>query len=128
MATFSSRTAITVDGIDATVRSFTLKAAAMRSLSGAVVVKIADRAADRMREDVPIDEGDLLDSITADTSPTFTGLSVYADAGPSRAANPGAFKAPWIEHGTVKMSPQPFAGPAADRVLPELEVALRALL
>lgn len=128
MATFSSRSALVVDGVDATVRSFTLKAVEARVKADAVVVRTAGRAADLMRALVPVDEGDLLDSITADRQASMDGLFVYADAGPSREANRGAFKAPWIESGTVKMSPQPFVGPAADRVLPEFELAMRALL
>jgi hypothetical protein len=137
MATFSSnisgashagRSSIVVDGVDAVARSFTLRAARVRPPTGSVVVQFASRAAERMRQDVPIDEGDLLDSITSDTSATSEGLGVYADAGPSRSANAGAFKAPMIEHGTVKMSPQPFVGPSADRIISEFEQAMRALL
>ena len=42
-----------------------------------------------------------------------------ADAGPDPRADESAFVARFLEHGTVKMSPQPFVGPAADQTFPE---------
>lgn len=122
------RTAFVVEGVDVLVASFTREAVTIAPKAGAVVVAGASRAAQRMKDRVHIDEGDLLDSITADQKPTAQGLGVYADAGPSEAANAeGAFKGPFFENGTVKMPPDPFAGPAADETGPEVFEAIKRL-
>jgi len=126
-ATRQGGSGIVVEGIDATVTHYTRKAALLRAQAGAVAVNAADRAAQRMRNRVPVDEGDLLDSITADRKPTFDGTAVYADAGPDPDANPKAFVGPLIEHGTVKMGPRPFVQPAGEETLPEFVAALKAL-
>jgi hypothetical protein len=118
---------IVVEGLDAVVSQFARKAGQLPLGAGAAAVAAAKAAADVQRRLVPIDEGDLLDSITADERPTIDAGSVHADAGPDPAANPGAFKGPLIEHGTVKMSPQPFVGPSADEAMPTFERALRNL-
>lgn len=118
---------IEIDGLDATVAAFALQAASVRPKSGAIVVKNASKAAQRMRDRVPVDEGDLLDSITSDSTPTLTVRGAYADAGPDRAANPGAFKAHLIERGTVKMGPRPYIEPAGDETIPEFVDDMRKL-
>jgi hypothetical protein len=122
-----SRGGIVVEGLDAVVTQFARKAGQIPVGAGAAAVAAAQQAADVQRRLVPIDEGDLLDSITADDRPTITATSVYADAGPDASANPGAFKGPLHEHGTVKMAPNPFVAPSADEVMPTFEKALRAL-
>lgn len=119
---------VEIDGLDATVAWFALSATKARAGAPVVAVKSAAKAADRMRAKVPIDEGDLLDSITSDPTATLTPAGAYADAGPSRTANPGAFKAHLIERGTVKMGPSPFMQPAGDETLPDFEDDMRKLL
>lgn len=112
---------VVVDGLDALVQSFTREAAEARQRAEKVVVDNAARMADRMRKNVPLGPPALhvRDSITSDHTATGTGRGVYADAGADPRADAGAFVGRFLEHGTVKMSPRPWAGPAADETLPE---------
>lgn len=112
---------IVVDGVDEVTSMFTRKATTIRPQAGVVAVRHAAKAAQRMRDTVAIgpDPGHVLDSITEDTRPTFHRTEVYADAGPDPRADESAFVARFLEHGTVKMAPQPFVGPAADRTFPD---------
>lgn len=114
------RGGIVVEGLDETVRAFTRHAATVTPMLGAIVTRHAAKAAQRMRDRVPVDEGDVLESITSDDRPTIDAGRVYADAGPDPAANRQAFVARFLEYGTVKMPPRPFLGPAADETVPEL--------
>jgi HK97 gp10 family phage protein len=116
-----TRGGVVVEGVDALVRDITRKAATIAPLAGKAVVDSAGRAAQRMRDKVPIDEGDTLGSITSDSTASPSPAGVYADAGPEH------FVARFLENGTVHMSPRPFVGPAADLTVPELEQALRDL-
>jgi HK97 gp10 family phage protein len=116
-----TRGGVVVEGLDAVVRDITRKAALIEPHAGKAVVDHAGRAAQRMRDNVPVDEGDTLDSITSDSAPTPTAGGVYADAGPEH------FVARFLENGTVHMSPRPFVGPATDLTIPELEQTLRDL-
>lgn len=116
-----ARGGFVVEGVDALVRDFTRKAATVHPEAGRTVVAQAARAADRMRSTVAVDDGDVRDSITSDSAPTLTGTGVYADVGPEH------FVARFLENGTVKMSPRPFVGPAADRAVNELADALEEL-
>jgi len=111
MAVRRSGIGIDVDGLDAVVKEFTWRAKRVTPEAGKVTVEYAEKAAQKMRDTVPIDQGDVLDSIDADSMPTIGMGSVYADAGP------GHFVARFLENGTVKMSPRPFVGPAADQIL-----------
>lgn len=125
-----TRGGIVVDGLDAVVRDFTRKAATLQVEAGREVVRHADRAAQRMRNTVPIGPPELhvLDSITADQRPSIDPtVGIYADCGPDPAANAGAFVARFLERGTVHMEPRPFVGPAADQTLPEFERAIGRL-
>lgn len=121
-----TRGGVVIEGLDLVVSEFTRKAATLQPAAGAAVVRFAGKAAERMRNRVPIDEGDLLNSVTADQTPTVGDGGVYADAGPDLAIK-GGFKGHMIENGTVKMGPQPFAGPAADETFPEFEDAIKHL-
>lgn len=118
-----------IDGLEHVTSMFTRKAATIRPLAGAVAVKHAANVARRMRDRVPIgpEPWHVLNSITEDDEPTFDRTTVYADAGPDPAADPGAFVARFIENGTVKQAPQPFAGPAADATFPEFLRDLKGL-
>lgn len=136
MATFSrttqstrtgARKAVVVEGADIVAASFTRQAAVIGPQAAAVVMDSIREAADQMRSTVPVDEGDLLDSITVDAAPTIAGGRIYADAGPDATENPAAFKARFHEYGTVKMAPNPFVGPAGDRVEPGFVAAMKAL-
>lgn len=122
-----SRSSFDVDGVDLVVKSFTREAATVALGAGAVVVEYAGKAADLMRSSVPVDEGNVLDSITADDRPSVDGTGVYAEAGPDLEANRQAFVAYWLEDGTAIMAPRPFVGPAADQVLPAFERAIAGL-
>lgn len=122
-----TRGGIVVDGVDLIVSDFMREATAVRPRAARVVVKHADRAAQRMRDLVPVDEGDLLDSVTSDASASTDGHRVWADAGPDVSQNPGGFKGHLIERGTVDTAPQPFVGPAGDQTLPEFVADVRGL-
>lgn len=107
-----SRGGIVIDGVDALITDFTYKAARIQGQAGDVAVKHADIAAQHMRTHVSIDSGDTLESISSDQKPTNAGGAVYADAGADW------FVARFLEHGTVRMGPRPFVGPAADATIP----------
>lgn len=123
----SSHSAITAEGLDVLVNDITRDAITIRPRAALLVVEQVGQMAQKMRDRVPVKEGNLLDSITADQHATFDGTGVYADAGPDPAANDEAFVGPMIEKGTVKMGPQPFMRPAADLQVPVFVAALRKL-
>lgn len=110
---------VIIEGLDQVVKSFTRETVTLMPRLAAATVKAAGRSAQRMRDRVPVDEGDLLDSISSDSKPHLDGARVYADAGPDLSQNPAAWRAHLIEHGTVKMAPQSFVAPAGDATLPE---------
>lgn len=111
-----NRTGITVEGVDEVVRDFAFRSAALQPAAKHTVVQHAERAAQKMRDRVPIGETRrTLESITADEHATESPEGVYADAGPEW------FVARFLEHGTVHMPPRPFVGPAADEQFPEFE-------
>lgn len=110
-----------IEGIDALVRDLTFAAAKVRPEAGKVVVDQAERAAQKMRDRVPIDSGMTLESVTADNHPTVAGNGVSAEAGPEW------FVGKFLEEGTAKMGPQPFAEPAMTDQLPEFVRAMNDL-
>jgi HK97 gp10 family phage protein len=124
---FRKQGGVVVEGVDAVVSNFRFRADSIRPLAAQVAVSHAERAANLMRDRVPVRHGNVLDSITADEKATTDRSGVYADAGPDTRANKAAFVARFLEHGTVKMAPRPFVGPAADQVLPEFHEAIRLL-
>src|SRR5690606_11019204 len=113
-----SRVGFDVDGLDAVVTEFTLRAAKVSPEAGKVAVEYAGKAAQLMRDKVPIGSGETLGSISADSSPTVSMGGGYAAAGPEW------FVARFLEYGTVKMSPRPFVAPAADQILGPFAEAL----
>lgn len=118
---------IVVEGVDVIVQQFTREALASSARASELVVTYAEKAANRMRATVPVDQGDVLDSISADRSASTDEHGVFAEAGPDLDENDAAFVARFLERGTVKMAPRPFVGPAADEVLPDFERAMRNL-
>lgn len=71
-----------------------------------------EATAQTMRETVPVHDGILRDSIETEVN----GLT-----GEARATAPHA---PFVEYGTFKDPPQPYASPAADEHFPEFEKEL----
>lgn len=113
-----------VEGLDALVRDITYAADRIRPEAGKAIVEQVADLAQKMRDTVPVDEGDVLDSITEDTAATIDGDGVWAEAGPDKEANPQAFVARFLEDGTVKMSPRSFVEPSLARQIPDLERAV----
>lgn len=118
---------VVIEGLDEVVRELTFRPLRAQAASAKVVVEHAGRLAQKMRDLVPIREGDVLASITADQHATIDGSGVYADAGPDPAANKAAFVARFLEHGTVKMAPRPFVQPAADQTIDAFVAAMKAI-
>lgn len=124
-----TRGGVVVDGVDLVVSDFMREAVEVRPRAERVVVHHADKAAQRMRNRVPIGPPTLhvLNSITSDQHATTDGIRVWADAGPDPTADEGAFVARFLEHGTVHQPPQPFVGPSGDETLPEFVDDIRGL-
>jgi len=118
---------VVIEGLDAIVQDFTREADTIRNRAERTVVEYAEKAAQQMRDRVPVDEGDVLDSITSDNKASREGFGVYADAGPDPRANKAAFVSRFLEHGTVNMGAKPFVAPSADHVLPDFAKAIRDL-
>jgi HK97 gp10 family phage protein len=127
VASHQGASGVVIDGLDEVVRDLTFRAVAIQPVAAKIVVEHAGKLAQKMRDLVPVDQGDVLDSITADQSATFDASGVYADAGPDPAANKAAFVARFLEHGTIKMAPRPFIGPAADQTLDAFVAAMKAI-
>lgn len=119
---FVKHTGIVVEGVDVVASRFALRAATIGPKAGQVAVDAARRAADAMRSNIAVDKGHVRDSITSDTEPTEVETGVYADAGATH------FVARFLEEGTVRTSPQPFARPAADQVQPGFVKAIKDLM
>lgn len=118
---------VVAEGVDAIVAEFTREADTVRDRAGEMVVEMAKEAADLMRDLVPVRTGNVRSSITSDPAFIRDGLGVFAEAGPDSVAHKEAFVARFLEYGTSKMAPRPFVMPAADKVLPKLERALKDL-
>ena len=85
--------------------------------ASAVVRKVAfDTQADAQRL-APVDTGNLRNSIT--TTVQGDGLRAAVVATASYAG--------FLEHGTSRMAPQPFMGPATDRNAPSFRAAMQRL-
>lgn len=116
-----------IQGLDVVVRDFTRAADRVQPDAERLVVDHAGKLADRMRSIVPVDEGDVLDSITSDVGSSTDDGGVWAEAGPDTEANRQAFVARFLEDGTSKMSPRPFVHPAAEMILGDFAEAVRDL-
>lgn len=115
-----------VEGVDVVVQSFTTKAATIRPKAEAIAVKYAREAADAMLRNT--NAARVKQAITADAHATRTVTGFYADAGPDKRVSNQAFIAHFLEYGTVKHGPKPFARPAADEVQPKFLDALKKIL
>jgi len=118
---------VVIEGLDVVVQNFTREADTIRPRAEKTVVDYAEKMAQGMRDTVPVDEGDVLDSITSDNKASREGFGVYADAGPDPRANKAAFVARFLVNGTVKMGQRWSIDAVADRVEPEFAKAIRDL-
>jgi HK97 gp10 family phage protein len=71
---------------------------------------------------VPVDTGNLKGSIShSDLRTVGSTGTIGGEFGPT------AEYGPYVEHGTSRMAPQPFMGPAADLITPSFEQAMAQL-
>lgn len=118
---------IVVEGLDVVVQSFVRDAATVAAGAPQVVVAQIAAVGNQMRATVPVDQGDVLDSISADNEATVEGGTIYAEAGPDLDENPAAFVARFLVNGTVKMAPRWDVQSIADKAETEFEQAMKAL-
>lgn len=93
---------IEVTGADELIADLAREVATIERAEGRAVAGEARRTVDRMRARAPRDTGQLAASIGADVD----GLA--ADVGPTVPY------APFVEYGTSRQAPQPFAGQSLD--------------
>lgn len=116
-------TGVTVLGIDElnrVVATFTDKTNGMDSRTALVVRKAAFDVERFAKEIVPVDTGFLRSSIV--TEIFGNSMRVYGAEVRAEASYAG-----WVEGGTSRMAPQPFMGPAYERVLPGFTKAMEFL-
>ena len=100
------------------------------------LVKSANEAADAMRALVPVDQGDLRDSIAV-TGPNET-TPAYAEGGGKRTAGPNEALVTvgntdvryghMLEFGTVKMEAQPFIRPGWRLMKPRIQRRIKRVI
>lgn len=76
---------------------------------------------DVIKQNAPVDEGDLKKSIKAKRNrgtKTELSASVIADRSGGRTGR--GYHALWVEHGTVKMSAQPYVNPSVEQTRPKI--------
>lgn len=98
---------VDVDGDEALIRVFRGAARAVDTAMRAQVNKVADEVTRKAQSMVPRHTGALAQSIRAEQ----VGL-LEAVTGPVKKA--GGWYGHMIEHGTIRVGPRPYMGPAAD--------------
>lgn len=84
-------------------------------------LSLAGRVRDRLKDLVPVDEGDLKRSIKAKRNRgtrTMVEASVVADLSGGRSGRGHHWW--WVEEGTVKMPAQPYIVPSVEAIRPEV--------
>lgn len=117
---------IVIDGADVVASAFTSAASEIRAKTSSVVVEFAGLAEDKMYQHT--NSRRVAESLTADSAATDTPTSVYAEAGPDPRVSNQAFIARFLEYGTPRHPPQPFAMPAADELAGPFGEAIAKLL
>ena len=111
---------VNTDELNRLVVTFEDKTDGMDSRTSLVVRKAAFDVEAHAKAHVPVDTGFLKNSIHTEVlTQTWRvyGAEVIADAE----------YAYWVEHGTSRMAPQPYMGPAYDAVAPGFIAALEAI-
>jgi HK97 gp10 family phage protein len=98
-------------------REFEKAGALLETKGSQIVRKTAFDIENDAKTKAPVDTGNLQNSIATQIE----------DGGLAAEVTASAHYAGYVEHGTSKMAPQPYMGPAADRHLPMLEQAAEQL-
>ncbi|AHE52635.1 HK97-gp10 family putative phage morphogenesis protein [Sphingomonas sanxanigenens] len=124
-----------VDGAQSLVRKLDrFTEATSNKIQRQVLMEAGEIIADRARELVPVDSGDLRGSITvSDKVRAYDGqgltlgiggpVTIYI--GPQRGSKPDGFYGHMVEWGTVKMAAQPFMRPAFDSTRGQVQSRIR---
>jgi HK97 gp10 family phage protein len=99
----------------------------LKSADGRIAATVAkeihdggDKIAQTAAKIAPKRSGKMAGSIESTVTVTAGGAEVTAEIGPSRRYFYGRFQ----EHGTARMSPHPFLGPAVEQELPAITEAI----
>jgi HK97 gp10 family phage protein len=90
--------------------------AALRPRASQIVRKTASDIEAHAKAVVPVDTGNLKNSIQTEMESDLTAV-----------VSTGVEYAPYVEYGTHKMAPRPYLGSAAEAVKPAFEAAMKAL-
>ena len=90
--------------------------AALRPKASQIVRKTAADVEARAKSIVPVDTGNLKNSIQTEMESDLTAV-----------VGTNVEYAPYVEYGTYKMAARPYLGPAAEAVRPGFEAAMKAL-
>jgi len=91
-------------------------AASLRPKASQIVRKAAADIEAHAKSIVPVDTGNLKNSIQTEMESDLTAV-----------VGTNVEYAPYVELGTYKMAPRPYLGPAAERAKPCFEAAMKAL-
>lgn len=103
--------------IDALADDLLQAAAAVIAETPDIIGYYAGRTANLARASAPVRTGELRGGISVQVAGSGQSAAIFATAP----------YAPYVEHGTSKMPPQPFMAPALDQVEPEFIAAVEAL-
>lgn len=105
-----------LDGLDALTDQLQRMAQEMPTQAQATIMGLANGCVARMKAAVPVDTGELRDSITATAIPGGVEIKAGAEHG-------------WfIEYGTIKMAAQPFFDFNADMLVKQVPASLDLML
>lgn len=120
-----------VEGLDALLRTFQrLTNSVPESVQRRALEEGAEIIANEARRLVPVDSGNLRDSIAVSDRPlggafkmdrTLEGGGVTVYVGPTRGGDPDGYYGHMVEFGTIAMAAHPFMRPAFDNTRAEVQ-------